>query len=176
MTEILARLFDFVIERIVALAFWHVCGEDETGIVQRLGKYKRGLAPGLNWKWPIVERATVTSAALDSTELRAQTLTTEDGYQVTFRGIMTYQVSDARKYILGVEDAASVVNDVGACVVAEVAPMFTLAEIMEGSEFQKELLRRMRLRAKRWGVRVDSFGLVDRVKTRTYRIITGPVG
>ena len=105
--------------------------------------------------------------------MREQTLTTRDGKQVTLRGVLTYRVVDARKYIIGVDGPESVINDVGSAVVAEVVPQCTLKQVLESEEFNHDLLKKVRLRARRWGVQVDSFGLIDRVATRTYRFIGG---
>lgn len=176
MSTLFEKLFDFFSEFLYALKFWHVLGEDEIGIIQRLGMYQRDLAHGFNWKWPVIEEANITSGALDSTALVAQTLTTSDSHQVTLRGVLTYRVIDARKYILGCENAESVVNDVGTCVVAEVVPTMTLADVLKDDVFAKELQKKMRARAKKWGIHVESFGLADRVKTRVYRIIGSELG
>lgn len=175
MIELLDRILNKLGESADALKFWHVLGEDEIGIVQRIGMYNRDLSPGFNWKWPLIELPNFTSAALDSTELSAQTLTTSDGKQVTLRGILTYKVINARKFLLECEDAESVVNDVGACVVAEVVPCFSLSDVLKDEDFSRELRKRMRARAKRWGVYVESFGLADRVSARVYRLISSEV-
>lgn len=114
-------------------------------------------------------------SALDSTVLREQTLTTKDGRKVTLRGVLAYRVIDPRKYILECATAESVVNDVGCGVVAEVIPGFEAAEILGSEDLCKKLLTMMRKRAKHWGVHVESFGLVDRVESETYRIVTGPL-
>lgn len=152
---------------------WCIVDDNETGIVLRLGQYKRDAPPGLNWKLPLVEDVIVTSAALDSTALREQTLTTADLQQVTVRGVMTYRVSNPRRYILEVEDPESVVNDIGCSLIAEAVPFLSCDEVLTGDSFARELRKKMRARAKKWGVEVEAFGLMDRTKTRAFRLISG---
>lgn len=171
MTDLILRLVEFL-----TTWFWHlspfvVCGDDRCGVIRRFGVYHRDLVPGLNAKWPIVEAHLEDSCALESTMLAEQSLTSRDNVQVTLRGVITYKVVNPRKYILETATAASVVNDVGCCVVSEVAPRFLAASILRGKLFPKRLLRAMRRRSRKWGIEVSSVGLVDRVQARTYRLI-----
>lgn len=170
MTALFERLLDWLVAWMRYLVPFYVLGDDTLGLVRRLGKYKRDLRPGWNWKWPVIEECLTESCALDSTVLREQTLTTRDGGQVTLRGVLAYRVVDARKYILGCATAESVVNDVGCALVAELIPGVTTEDVLSG-KIDRDLTRRVKARARRWGIEVESFGLVDRVRTRTYRFI-----
>ncbi len=172
MVSLVEKLIDFVVGLYRFLIFWCVLNDDEVGLIRRLGKYHRDLDHGLNWKWPIIETVESVTSALDSTMLREQSLTTLDGKQVTLRGVITYRIVNAKKYILDVATTISVVNDVGCCVIAEMVPELTADQVLRGDSFSKELLRRVRLRSKKWGIDVDSVGLADRVQARTYRFIT----
>jgi membrane protease subunit HflK len=172
MTLLVEKLLDFLREFIVYFLPFQILGDDQCGLIRRFGKYRRSLKPGWNWKWPVFETAMTEIAALGSMTLREQTLTTRDGKQITLRGVLTWKVSDPKKYILGCDNAQSVVNDVGCCVIAELVPSCDSAEVLSGEGFSDRLERRMRARARRWGITVDSFGLVDRVQTQAYRLIT----
>lgn len=173
MTAIFEKLFELVQAFWNYLVPWAVLGDDQCGLIRRLGKYRRDMRPGLNWKLPIFEQAMSETSALDSTVLREQSLTTSDGAQITLRGVLTWRVINARQYILDCGDAQSVVNDVGCGVIAEIVPDYSAEEILQGDVVLKKLRDRVRTRAEKWGVRVEYFGLVDRVRARTYRIITG---
>lgn len=173
MLEILQKLIDLFISWFHHLVPFVVLGDDQVGLIRRVGKYKKDLSPGWNWKIPIFDVAFTEIGALDSTVLREQSLTTIDNVQVTIKGVITYRVVDARKYILDCATAVSVMNDVGNCVFAEIIPELTADEVLRGTSFQKELLRRVRIRAKRWGVSIDSVGIVDRTQAMTLRIIGG---
>lgn len=176
MSELFRRILDLLEKWVSYLLPFAVLREDHCGLILRFGQYRRDLTPGWNWKWPIVECDMSEVAALDSTVLREQTLTSKDGRKVTLRGVLAYRVIDPRKYILECATAESVVNDVGCGVVAEIVPRFEAEEILSSDDLCKKLLTRMRVRAKHWGVQVESFGLVDRVESETYRIVTGPLG
>jgi len=172
LTALFEKLIDLFVNLYRFVIWWVVLDDDQVGLVRRLGKYHRDLHHGLNWKWPIIETTLSTTSALDSTMLREQSLTTADGKQVTLRGVLTYRVVNAQRYLIDVATTISVVNDVGCCVIAEMIPELTAAQILQGDEFNQNLLRRVRVRAKKWGIYVDSVGLADRVQARVYRFIT----
>lgn len=172
MTDLILRLIEFLTTWFWYLSPFVVCGDDQCGLIRRRGVYSRDLRHGINLKIPILEAHLVESAALESTTLHEQTLTSKDNIQVTLRGVLAYRVVNPRRYILDCDSPVSVINDVGCCVIAEVAPRFKAVSILKGNLFQARLLKAMRRRAFKWGIEVQSVGLVDRVQARTYRFIT----
>ena len=173
MTPVLERLIDVLLEVWRVLIPWVVLPDDQVGLVRRLGVCHRKLRHGLNWKIPIVETAMVETSALDSVVLREQSLTTKDGQSVTLRGVITYRVVDPVKYIVEVDNPLTVVNDVGCCVIGELVPELTAADVLRGPGFLATLTRRIKARAKHWGVEVQSCGLADATIARTIRLLGG---
>lgn len=173
MAEIVQLLFNLISGWISYLLPFAVLGDDQVGVIRRFGRYRRDMKPGLNWKIPVIDQCLETTSALDSTMLQEQSLTTSDDVAVTLRGVITYRVVNPRRYILGVATTISVMNDVGCRVIADLIPSLTSKEILHGEAFNVELLKRMQRQAKRWGVKVDSVGVVDRVATPVYRFILG---
>jgi regulator of protease activity HflC (stomatin/prohibitin superfamily) len=174
MTAFLDKLFELVRAWFTYLVPFEIIQEDMCGIVLRLGRFHRYTRAGLNWKIPLIEHILVECAALDTTILREQSLTTRDGVSVTVRGELVYKINDARKYILDCGNGASVVNDLGCVCIAQLVCEREAESVLQDADgtFAGLLERRVRARAKRWGLHVDSFVLIDCVKTRTYRIIT----
>lgn len=172
MTELLVKLWETLLLWWGFITPFHVLGDDEVGLVRRVGKFHRFLEPGFNLKIPILESVKYETSALDSTVLHEQSLTSKDGKSVSLKGVLTYRIVDARKYILGVATTVSVMNDVGCVVLANLVPEYDAKEVLQSEEFQKEFLRRVKLRAKRWGVEVDSVGLIDRVEASVLRLLT----
>jgi regulator of protease activity HflC (stomatin/prohibitin superfamily) len=171
MTPFLERLIELLAQWWARIVPWYVLGDDLVGLVRRLGVFHRDLHHGFNWKWPVIEEAMAAIAALDSTVLREQSLTTLDGVQVTLRCVLTYRVVDARQWILAVNDPESVLNDAGCLAVSELVPELSSFEVLQGEEFLTKLTRRVRARAKRWGIAVEAVGMSDRSAAPTYRIM-----
>ncbi len=110
-------------------------------------------------------------SAVDSYALREQSLTTRDGVQVTLRGVLTYRVIDPHKWIVQVNDPESVLNDAGCIAVGDLVPGHDAKEVLHGEEFIGLLTRRVRARAKKFGIEVDSVGLADRTQATTFRLM-----
>lgn len=173
MIEILQRLIDLITAWITYLLPWAILGDDQVGLIRRLGKYKRDMKHGWNWKCPIIEVPLTETSSLDSAGLSEQSLTTQDEKQVTLRGVITYRIINPRKYILGCDSPTSIMNDVGCCVIAEIVPEFTSDMILSNAPaFQRALLSGVCRRAKKWGVKIDSVGIVDCVQASTIRLIS----
>lgn len=172
MLAFLEKLLEWLWSTWRQLLPWVILHDDEVGLIRRLGCYHRNTHHGWNWKWPVLEAHETAVSALDSTVLREQSLVTSDNTQVTLRGVVTYRVVDPRKYILDVATAESVLNDALCSVLSEVVPQHTAKRVLRDPEFSRELLKKVRQRAKRWGVEVDSVGLADRTTAKTYRVIT----
>jgi hypothetical protein len=65
-----------------------------------------------------------------------------------------------------------VLVDVGCCVVAEWIPHYTLEQVLQDDGVSRLLETKMRARSKRWGVHVDTVGLIDKVPAKAYRLFT----
>lgn len=171
MTPLFEKLLELLREWWGFLVLWAILPDDECGIVRRLGVTHRVLKRGWNWKWPVIERAWTACSALDSYALREQSLTTSDEKQVTVRAVITYRVVDPKLWIVDVNEPESVLNDAGCLAVAEIVPEHKAVEVLTGTEFTSKLARRVRARAKRFGIEVDGVGLADRTAAPTYRIM-----
>ncbi len=171
MTDFLQWLLERLRELWGYIVPWAILPDDECGLVRRFGVTKRVLSHGWNWKWPFVEIALTAVSAFDSYALREQSLTTRDGQQVTLRGVITYNVVDPYKWIVAIHETDSVLNDAGCIAIGELVAELTADEVLRGKDFLGVLTRRVRARAKRWGIEVDAGGLVDRTAAPTVRLM-----
>ena len=143
----LQTLFDFISESWQTLAPWIVVDEFEAGVMLRLGRFQRPIRPGLNFKWPVVEKPILTNVAYDTKHNYSQTLTTNDGITVSFSSVVGYSIENPKKFLIETEDAESVVSD---CVMSEAAnlvPAIDYAQYMEPG-FNESLLAKAKARAR----------------------------
>lgn len=172
MQELILRAVDLLTGWTAALLPWTILGDDEIGLVRRLGKYSRDLRPGVNLKIPIIEETISDSMALESVMLQEQTLTTADGDTVTVRGSLSYRVTDAKAYLLECGEVDGLLSDIVCCVIAEQVPDLATVDIL-GGDVSAVLFEPMRQRALKWGVEIVDVGLVERTRTRAYRLLQG---
>lgn len=147
------------------LAVWRsllpfvVLDDFEAGVVLRFGRAHRDLGPGFHWLIPFADQCLQANTVPYLHDLPAQSV----GPYV-FRAVVTYRVVDARRFLLGVEDGRSAIED---------AALGALAEHCsdDPAEHLKRALRAIKLRVKHWGIEVDRLSFADHTKTRTYRLI-----
>jgi len=79
--------------------------QQEAWIIERMGKYKRILEPGLRFLWPIIDKvAYVQNLKEQVIEIRQQQAITKDNVTLTLDGVLYVRVEDAYKASYGVDD------------------------------------------------------------------------
>lgn len=106
------RLLDALINAWHELRPLFIVRAFEKGVVLRFGAYHRTLAPGLHWKWPLVEEPIEFTACITTVRLPAQSLTTKDDVQVTIASIVKYEIVDPKPYAIEIWDQHDVLTDV----------------------------------------------------------------
>jgi regulator of protease activity HflC (stomatin/prohibitin superfamily) len=153
LTVIWRRLLPFV-----------VIDEFEAGVVLRLGRFHRELEPGFHWLIPFAEETLQVNTVPVLHDLPAQSI----GGRV-FRGVVTWRVRDPKKFLLGVEDGKSAVEDAALGALARnVCP--------EPAKHARRALLDMRRRVAHWGIVVERLAFADHVQARTFRVIGGVGG
>jgi len=79
----------------------------EAGVVLMLGKYKRTLGRGLNWKCPLIEESLTCLIKAETTETQPKTIITKDSKTISITFVGRYEVYDEKKFLLEANDAAS---------------------------------------------------------------------
>ncbi len=159
-------MFDKLVDVLVliwrALLPFVVIDPFEAGILLRLGKYRRTLKPGFHWLIPLAEQVLQVNTVPYLHDLPAQSVG-----KYVFRAVLTYRVVNARKFLLGVEDGRSAVEDAAlgslarhACDDPDTHADLALADVCE--------------RVRHWGIRVERLAFADHVAARTYRLIGRP--
>lgn len=96
-----------------------VVREYEAGVLLRLGKYKKNLEHGVNFKWPLVDEIHTVIKTVDTFHVAAVDITTLDGKQVSVEPIVKFDIIDPKKYILDVNAAADNLHDITRGIIAD---------------------------------------------------------
>jgi regulator of protease activity HflC (stomatin/prohibitin superfamily) len=72
--------------------------QQHRAIVERLGKFHKVLEPGLNFKFPFIDRVAYEhSLKEDLLNIDQQTAITKDNVKIQISGVLYYKVTDAKK-------------------------------------------------------------------------------
>jgi regulator of protease activity HflC (stomatin/prohibitin superfamily) len=153
------RLLDLLMSASGQILPVFVVREYEAGIILRLGKFVRRARTGLNFKLPILEVSIKVSTVLETFQSADQHLTTVDGHHVSIRNVAAFRVSDAKMFILDVEDAEGVVADCLMRVAADLVGSSRYDEIQH-SEFEEQLFDRVSEAADDFGIEIVTVGLL----------------
>lgn len=168
MTEAFSKILDFLVAWWAALRFWDILPAEDIGFVRRLGRYARPLRPGLNLRWPVIEKAETVNGQEGIYFLDPQSLRTTDGLSLVLRASVTFRVVDARKYHLEAWGATENLRDLVAGELGEVVRESTSADVFEGRA-TKRALARARLQASKWGIQIVRIRCADMARSRSVR-------
>lgn len=169
MTEAFLKICEFIAAWWHALRCWEVLDVEEQGFVRRFGKPARDLKPGLNWKWPLLERACTENAQEGVYVLDSQSLRTVDGIDLVLRVSVTFKIHDMRKYYLEAWGALNNIRDLVAGEVGEAVRQCDAESVYDGTALKLALTRSRRY-AGEWGIKIIRLRCIDAAKARSYRL------
>lgn len=167
--EILSHLFEFL------KMFWYnlmpftVLNEYEHGVILRFGKFHKSIEAGFNWKIPLADSALYCRNTITTLVMRNQSLTTKDEQQITVEAIVKYKISNAKKFLLEVEDSVDAISDITQAKIKDLVMHKTWEEVKElqDSEIKDLVINEV----KDFGVKVFYITVTSLVKTRVYKFI-----
>lgn len=143
----------------------------ERGVVLRWGRFHREVGPGFHWLWPLnVEETLSANVVLETMDLGPQSLTTADEVAVVVRPVVTFTVDDVKKFLLEVDAAKNVIEDATCGILARLVIAATWDRV-RSEEFQAEVLKKVRVAARKWGVDVTAVQFADLTRSRSLRLI-----
>ena len=149
---------------------------DEGGVRVTLGKYVKTLAPGWYVYWPCVQDITFLTVTPQIADLRGQSVMSSDkDFLVSFA--VQYKVTDARKFILDVQDADRSLRVLGLGIIAKFAREHDLIDPTSSEKLIEEILKGIRAEAAGWGVKIMQVYQTDIGNVNNVRLVGGiPLG
>jgi regulator of protease activity HflC (stomatin/prohibitin superfamily) len=168
---VLDKALQFFIEFAYIFRVATVVHAYEEAVVLRLGKFHRTLEPGWHWVIPLrVEEVISTTVTCHTTNLPTQTLETSDNVQVSVAALVTWEVSDVRKFLLEAAEHQEAVFDAATGTLATLVMSLPWKDL-RGTEFSRTLKTDVKKRARRYGVRITDVQLTDLARTKTIRLL-----
>lgn len=167
--DIIGHLFEFLASFWNHLLPFQIISDYEHGVLLRFGKYKKNIECGLVWKIPFFDNIMICRNTVTTMGIKNQSLTTIDQKEVTIEAIVKYKITNAKRFLLEVEDAVDAINDITQGKIKELVNQSTWEELMTLKDSQiKELVQD---EAKEWGIKIYYITITDLVRTRCYKLI-----
>jgi len=153
------------------LKFWYIVNEYERAVVLRLGK-KHGdvRLPGPYFKLPFIDDVISTQVVPTTLDLSEQTITTGDNVQLVVESTVKYEVEDAIKLLLEVRSAADALADMAKGIIRREAVQSTWPAT-NGEEFERIINRKIKLEAKKWGIKVHEVSITSMAPMLSIRLL-----
>ncbi|MBU9200246.1 slipin family protein [Burkholderia multivorans] len=133
-----------------------VVGQYESGVVLTFGKFSRVATPGLNLLIPGVQTMLKTDVRVTAIEVPAQDVITSDNVSVKVSAVAYYQVEDAQKALLDVQDYEEAIGQLAQITLRSTIGQHTLDELLsEQAKLNETLSKAIDARSEKWGIRVD---------------------
>ncbi len=157
----------FVITILVIIGIIAICSikqinEYERGILFLFGHYRRVMKPGWHVVWPIIEfykRIDIRTKAVDVPEQEA---ITKDNVSVKINAVLYYNVFDAGKAIVQVENYNYAVSQLAQTTMRNAVGAVTLDELLsEREKISTEICKIIDEATDPWGIKVENVELKD---------------
>ena len=165
------KLIELIVNCIKIFFFLTTVREYEQSIVLRFGKFHRTLQAGTHFIWPFyIEEVLTAIVVLETINVGPQSLMTKDGFPLVVSSVVSYQVVDAKKFLLKVYEAKNVIEDSLFCVVSEIITQTSKADL-SCHAIEEEIYKKIRVMAMQWGIKIIRYAFSDFCSARSFRIL-----
>lgn len=139
-----------------------VAAQWENGVVLRLGKFLKVRGPGIMYIIPFIDFVRFVDLRILALNIPSQKVITKDNIPAEIDGVLFFQVSNAEKAVIGIQDYRFAIAQYAQASLRDVVGGLTLDELLaERQQIQERIGATVEERIKEWGVHVDSIRLLD---------------
>lgn len=134
----------------------------EKGVVFRLGKVIGEKKPGLRIVWPIIDRMAKVTFRIVTMPVQSQKIITKDNVSIDVAAVAYYNVVDATKSIIAIQDVYSAVNQIAQTTVRNIVGQFNLDEVLSDTvKINQKIKEIIDTHTEVWGVVVSTVEIKD---------------
>lgn len=167
--EIISNIVEVVKEFWEHLSPFYIVKEYEHGVLLRFGKFHSKVSAGLVWKIPLVDDILTARNSITTIPIQEQSLTTKDGKNVVISSIVKYKITNAKIFLLEVDDALDAINDITKGKIKELVINRTWEEVKQLKD--TELIEPIAEEVKNWGIKVYYITITDLALVKTIRLM-----
>ena len=127
----------------------------EQAVVLRLGRYTRSLEPGIHFVIPIIDSVRKIDMRVRVQNVENQDIITKDSVPVTLNAVVYYQVVNAQKALLEVEDYRKATSTLAQTILRSNLGAHTMSEMLTEQKKLDDLLRKeLDQSTEPWGIKI----------------------
>lgn len=165
------RLIQFVTDFAYLFRVWTVIHPYEQAVVLRLGLHVRTLGPGWHWVAPLAIEEVIREHVTPVTETVTAHAHTADDVQTIVTVLVTWSVHDVAKLLLESPEPHAALQEAAVGVLTSAVQGVLWSDLRDG-EFHGIVLRDMRKRARKWGIKIKDVQIAELVRTRSLRLLS----
>ena len=134
----------------------------ERGIVLTLGKFTSMRTPGFNWIFPFIQKIIKVDMRIATVDIPQQEVITKDNVPVNVNAVVYYQIEDAEKAVLNIQDYSSAVADFAQVALCDVVGGFELDHVLSEREVIADKIKEIVDKTtESWGINITAIKLQD---------------
>ncbi len=165
MTDIILSLGGFgIIPLIIIFLFATVkiINQYERGVILTLGKYTGTRTPGINIIIPIIQNMMKVDMRILTVDIPQQEVISKDNVPLNINAVVYYQIENAEKAILNIQDYPTAVADFSQVALCDVVGGFELDQILSDRESIAEKIKEIvDHTTESWGINITAIKLQD---------------
>ncbi|MDP4192724.1 MAG: SPFH domain-containing protein [Bacteroidota bacterium] len=147
---------------IIIVSGVRVAAQWEKGVVLRLGKFQGLKGPGVLYIIPFIEYVRFIDTRILALNIPSQRVITKDNVPAQIDGALFFQVSDAERVVLRIQDFQFAISQYAQASLRDVVGGLTLDELLtEREQIQNQIGKAVEERIQEWGIHLDSVRLLD---------------
>ena len=139
-----------------------VVNEYERGIVLTLGKFSSIRDAGLTWIFPGIQRMIYADMRIATVDIPQQEVITKDNVPLNINAVVYYQIEDAQKAILNIQNYPVAVADFSQVALCDVVGGFELDHVLSEREVIADKIKIIVDKTtESWGINITAIKLQD---------------
>ncbi len=139
-----------------------IVNEGEAALVERFGRYRRTLSPGLNFTLPMVDSVIIDTTREQVFDVPAQDAVTNEGVSLKADAVVFWQINDLYKVHYEVDDIkAAIENFVLTSLRTAISQMTMMQVLSARSDLSASLLADLNVVTDGWGVSIRRVDVKD---------------
>ena len=147
---------------VLAISGLRVINQYEKAIILTLGKFSGMRGAGLTWIFPGIQMMTKVDMRIATVDIPQQEVITKDNVPLNINAVVYYQIEDAERAILNIQDYPVAVADFSQVALCDVVGGFELDHVLSEREVIADKIKEIVDKTtESWGINITAIKLQD---------------